>query len=41
MLFIIFNFLETVVAGFLCVNFDNTVGERNGKGIRRLQKHEL
>lgn len=41
MLFAVLSFLDTVVAGFLPVNFDNTVGERSGKGVGRLQKHEL
>lgn len=41
MLFLVLSILDTVVAGFLRVNFDNTVGERSGKGVGRLQKHEL
>lgn len=34
-------FVDTVIAGSLRVNSDNTVGERSGKGVGRLQKQEL
>lgn len=33
MLFAVLNIVDSAVAGFSSVNFDNTVGERGGKGI--------
>lgn len=41
MLFDVLNIVDSAVAGFLRVNFDNAIGERSGKGIGRLQKDEL